>query len=230
MAELLVRFGASPSAPKALEGEEAFTSACLRLDREEVVARLAEHPEYLRSPVAIFEAVSRDRADVVRLLIDLGTSIEIEDEHKQRPLHVAASNDSLRVAALLIERGAEVDPVESNWGATPLGFAIYEQKTRMIELLGSISRNIWELVSSGQIERLRELLNAQPELAKIAVESNTPLMWLPDDEANAIEIVKLLLAYGADPTIRNDEGITAADCAEKRGLYVAAELLRSKAG
>jgi ankyrin repeat protein len=230
MADLLEQFGATPSPPVALEGEEAFTAACLQLDRKEILARLVEHPEYLRSSVAMFEAVERDRADIVRFLLDLGMSVEIEDEHKQRPLHVAASSDSLRVAALLIERGAEIDPVESNWGATPLGFAIYGQKTRMIKLLGRISHNVWELTSSGQIERLRELISAQPELAKIGGESNTPLMWLPDDEAHAIEIVKLLLAHGADPAIRNKEGLTAADCAEKRGLYEVAELLRSKAG
>src|SRR5262245_58031418 len=228
MAELLERFGATPSTPVTPSGEQAFTAACLRLDREEISMHLAEHPDYLHSPVAMFEAVGRDRVDVVRLLLDLGVSIEIEDKTRQRPLHVAASNDSLRVAALLIERGAEVDPIESNWSATPLGFAIYGQKTRMIELLGRVSRNVWELTSSGQVERLRELLSAQPELAKVGAESNSLLMWLPDDESGAIQIVKLLIAHGADPTIRNKEGLTAADCAEKRGLYAAAEMLRSK--
>jgi len=229
MAELLERCGATPSAPEPLAGEQAFTGACLRLDHEAVSSYLAEHPEYLRSPAAMFEAVSRDRVDVVEFLIDLGVSIEIEDEYKQRPLHIAASNNSLRVAALLIERGAEIDPVESNWGATPLGFANYGQKTAMIELLGRVSSNVWELTSCGQVERLRDLLSAQPALAKAGGENNTLLMWLPDDEAQAMEVAKLLLASGADPTIRNKEGMTAADCAEKRGLYAAAELLRSKA-
>ena len=55
-------------------------------------------------------------------------------------------------------------------------------------------------------------------------------MWLPDDEARAIEVAELLVRYGADPTIRNKEGLTAADCAEKRGLYEVAELLRSMEG
>jgi ankyrin repeat protein len=176
----------------------------------------------------MFEAVSRDRADVVEFLIGLGMSIEIEDQFKQRPLHVAASNNSLRVAALLIERGAEIDPVESNWGATPLGFANYGQKTAMIELLARVSSNIWELTSCGHVERLRELLGAKPELARAGDENNTPLMWLPDDEALSIEVAELLLANGADPTIRNQGGLTAADCAEKRGLYAVAELLRTK--
>ncbi|MEK6321924.1 MAG: ankyrin repeat domain-containing protein [Acidobacteriota bacterium] len=74
-----------------------------------------------------------------------------------------------------------------------------------------------------------DVANILLDLAKLTVDGNTPLMWLPEDEARATEIVELLLAHGADPTIRNKEGMTAADCAEKRGLYVVAELLRSKA-
>jgi uncharacterized protein len=228
MADLLARFGAIPSVPVTPNGEQVFTAACFRLDHEKTLSILATRPEYLRSPVTMFAAARQDRADVVAFLLDLGMSVEIEDEHRQRPLHEASSYNALRVASLLIERGAEIDPREANWGATPLGFAIYGQKTQMIELLGRFSRDIWELTFSGQVERLRELLYAEPELAKIRGESETPLMWLPDDEALAIEIVELLLAHGADPAIRNKEGVTAADCAEKRGLYDVAELLRSK--
>src|SRR4029434_10471456 len=45
MADLLVRYGATPSAPYTLEGLEAFAAACLRLDREEARAHVAQHPE-----------------------------------------------------------------------------------------------------------------------------------------------------------------------------------------
>ena len=36
-------------------------------------------------------------------------------------------------STLLIARGAEVDPRESNWNATPLGFAIFGERRRAIE-------------------------------------------------------------------------------------------------
>ena len=55
---------------------------------------------------------------------------------------------------------------------------------------------------------------------------HTLLMWLPpDDEARAMEVAKLLLANGADPTLKNKDGETAADRARKLGLYDVAELL-----
>jgi ankyrin repeat protein len=227
MAALLVRFGATPSAPIILEGVDAFAAACLRLDRVEAEALLAEHSEYLLSPAAIFAAARRDRADVVELLLDLGTAIEIEDDNNNRPLHVAAGHDSIRVAELLIERGAEIEPVESSWNNTPLDTAMYENLPRMIEFLSRFTRDVFRLTWIGNIERLRAVLRDDPDLAKVNNDGNTPLMWLPDDETRAIEIVELFLAHGADSSIRNKEGQTAADLADKRGLYDAAEVLRA---
>jgi ankyrin repeat protein len=51
-------------------------------------------------------------------------------------------------------------------------------------------------------------------------------MWLPDDEPLAVEAVELLMSHGADPSVRSKEGKTAADYAELRALYDAAELLK----
>ncbi len=186
MAEVLVRFGATPVAYVPPD-EEVFAATCFRLDRDDASDRLAAHPEYLRSTSVIFTAAKRDRADVVALLLDLGMSIEIEDKAKQRPLHVAAGSGSLAVAALLVARGAEVDPVESNWNNTPLDAALYYGQTRMVEFLSGVSRDIYLVAFAGHLERVRELLRAEPDLAKSSKHGNTLLMWLPDDEARAIE-------------------------------------------
>ena len=80
----------------------------------------------------------------------------------------------------------------------------------------------------GKIERLREVLAAEPERAKQQWEGNTPLMWLPpDDEARAIEIAELLIANGADPCARNKEGETAAERAARLGMFELATVLRT---
>ncbi|HYN81672.1 MAG TPA: ankyrin repeat domain-containing protein [Gemmatimonadaceae bacterium] len=228
MANLLVRYGAAPSTV-ALEGIEAFTAACFRRDRDEAQSMLFTHPDYLRSAAPIFAATKRDRVEVVELLLDLGMSPDVEDETKQRPLHIAAYNDSLRAGGLLIGRGAEVDPIESAWGNTPLGAAVYSQSLRMIELLGRVSRDVWNLTFTGNVERLRDVMASEPQLGRVVGSGqSTPLMWLPDDEPPALEIIDLFLANGADPSIRNKDGHSAADRADKRGLFRAAELLRER--
>lgn len=225
IAELLVRYGATPS-QYVREGIEALTDVCLHLDENEARAMIAEHPEYLHSTLPIFTAAKRDRADVVALLFDLGTPIEIADDSQTRPLHVAAYSEALNVAALLVERGADLETVEGNWNNTPLGFATYGNRSRMIDLISRHTTDVYRLTWTGNIERLKEVLSAQPELAKLD-DGSTPLMWLPDDDARATEAVKLFVSYGADPAAKSNQGMTAADYARKWALYDTAALLDS---
>jgi ankyrin repeat protein len=229
MADLLASFGATPSAV-ALDGEEAFAAACLRLDRAEARTLLAGHPEYLSSPKPMAIAVMRDRAGVVELLLDLGMSPDIEDhqEGRQRPLHVAAYNGALRAAKLLIERGAQIDPREARYESTPLWGAVWDQQQRMIDLLSPLSSDVWALGFIGNVERLRKVLAAEPRLARSRGDNETPLMWLPADEDRAMEVAEMFLAGGADPNVRNVQGQTAADLASVRGLDRVAAMLRSR--
>lgn len=225
MADLLVRYGATP-VPPVLDEQQTFIEACFRLDRAEALAHLEKHPEYLHSPAALFAAARKDRADVVQFLLDIGVPIEVEDEHKQRALHEAAGHHALGVAKLLVERGAEIDPRETNFNATPIGLAAYGDRVEMVEFLSRFSRNVWTLTFRGYVDRLRELLQEEPALAKVvARDGTTPLLWLPDDEAKAIAIVELFLSHGADPSITNKEGETAADWALKRGMLEVARKL-----
>ena len=225
MAELFVKYGATP-AISSLTPVEQFTAACLRLDKDKARAMVGSHPELLRAPEPMLLAADRDHVDVVRFLLDIGVSPDVENEQRERGLHLAAYANSLRVARLLLDRGAEVDPVESNWSNTPLGAAVYSQHPEMIELLGRVSRDVWQLVYVGNIERLRQVFNTSPDLAKVASEGHTPLMWLPpDDESRALEIATLLIANGADPTLKTNDGQTAADRARRLGMFSLAELL-----
>ena len=225
MADLLLRHGATPVTTRP-EGDDAFVSAAMRRDRTEAEALLAQHPEYLTSHKAMFVAAKRDRVDVARFLLDLGMSPDVQSKSGERPLHIAAYNNSLRVARLLLERGAEIDPVESSYQNTPLAAATYSQHREMIDLLAERSRDVWQLVNNGKVERLRELLREKPELAKTVSGGHTLLMWLPDDDERAMAITQMLLALGADASARNRQGETAADRAERRGMFEIAELLR----
>jgi ankyrin repeat protein len=229
IAELLVRYGATRTAI-VLDDMDAFISACMRLDRDAVRARLAAHPEYLRRPEPLFAAARADRADVAELLLDLGMSPDVENEQKERPLHIAGYENALRVAELLIARGAEIDPRESNWMNTPLAGAAHYQHRALMDLFSRYSRDVWELTYSGEVDRLREVLEEDPARGRVSWEGDTPLMWLPPhDEHVATEAARLLLASGADPTLRNKNGQTAADRAERMGMFGLAALLSAKA-
>ncbi len=227
MADLLARYGAPRSAP-ALDDYGQFVRACFRLDRDDAHRRGLAHPEYLQSPATMFEAARRDRPDVLALLLDLGTPLEIADRTGKRTLHEAAFSNALRAAAFLVERGAEIDPRESTHGGAPIGWAAHGDHIEMVNFLSRHSRNIWTLCFRGYVDRVREVLAEDPGRARVATDDGiTPLWWLPDDEAQAMEIVELLLAAGADASARSKNGGTAAVWARRRGMDKVANRLGS---
>jgi ankyrin repeat protein len=230
MADLFVRYGATATTP-ALADDEAFLDACLNQDRDRARALLGAHPEYRQSPAAIFAAAQRDRPDAIALLLELGVPIDVADSRNIRALHHAAGAGALNAAAFLIERGADIDPIETSYGGAPIGWAAHGDRMAMVDLLSRYSRNIWTLSFRGYVARVREILREEPALARQVGENGiTPLWWLPDDEDQALEIVELLLAAGADPSLRSKSGSTAAEWALKRGMRrVAARLGDSRA-
>jgi hypothetical protein len=92
-------------------------------------------------------------------------------------------------------------------------------------MLTPLSRDVWTFAAAGKLERLREVLSAEPRLAQVSWEHGTPLFMLPDDEATAAATVELFLAHGADPSFKRKDGVTAARIARARGLDAAAALL-----
>jgi len=226
MAALLQSFG---DVAEELQGHDAFHAACVRLDRDTASALAQAHPEYLTNAAPLLHAAARDRVDIATMLLDLGMSPDVADATNFRPLHAAASGDAVDVAKLLIERGAQIDPAETRFEGVPLGWALHGNHTRMIALLGTVSRAPGALANMGNVARLRELFAADPGLAKLANKYGSLYAYLPDDEDLALEIAELLLAHGADPKVKNQEGVDGIDWLQRRGLDEVVELLKSRA-
>jgi ankyrin repeat protein len=185
-------------------------------------------------------AVDRTRLDtplseLLAALLDLHPAIANERGRLEghfglrTALHFGVAH--LAVVRTLLERGVEIDPHDSIYKGTPLGWAAHGDKTEMVRLLSRHSRDIWTLCFQGHVDRVREILPADPGLAKLVGENGyTPLWWLPDDEVKAMELVTLLVGAGANPSARNREGRTAADWARRRGMReIAAWLDRAAA-
>jgi ankyrin repeat protein len=228
VAELLVRYGAARST-SVHNPMGALIAACRRPDLHSIREEVARHPDFLRASEPLFAATQANRRDAAELLLDLGASPDAESREGERALHIAAYHDSVDVAQLLIARGAEVDPIGRQFNNTPLGGAMHCQSKRMIDLLLRFSRSTWEVGYAGNIDRLRDLLAEEPERARATGDGETLLMWLPpDDESRAMQVAAMLLEYGADPTIRDRNGMTAADRAERNAMFDVARLLRER--
>jgi hypothetical protein len=177
----------------------------------------------------LFAAARQDDVETVRKVLDAGVPVDIADEQQQRALHVAAGAGAVRVARLLLDRGADVDRPESRFDAPPIGFAAHHHHVAIMDLLAPRSQALFVLCANGYVDRVRELLAAHPERARQSWKGETLLFWLPEDDDQATAILDLLLAHGANANVRRPDGRTAADAAERRALTKAAARLRRSA-
>lgn len=226
IADTLARHGAPQP---QLSDVESFQAAVMRGDIAEAKRRLAGHPDCLTHPGPMMAAIGQDRPDLVEALLDMGMSTEVAGKDGVRPLHQAAGDGRLAIARLLIARGAEIDPFENRFGGAPLSWANHNRQPELIALLAPLSRNIRALCYSASLDRLRELFAAEPELANQPIRPNEPpLFCLPtDDDERAAQVAELLLSFGADPNVRNADGLTPAESARREGLEDAAALLET---
>lgn len=223
LVNLLLDNGASPV---ELDGQDAFTAAVARGDEGEARRLLAGDPDFLLSPAPLFVAIRQSKPEIAALALRLGVLPDAEMRDGVRALHEAAGSDAIEIVALLAEAGAEIDPIERRYGSTPLGWARHQGAGTAQVYLASRSRDIQALCEAAEIERLEALFADDPALANTPARSGeAPLFCLPDDDASACDLVEVLLAAGADPAVRNAEGLTPAQAARKRGLLDAAALL-----
>jgi uncharacterized protein len=104
---------------------------------------------------------------IVRILIGAGADPNARDPDQpssETPLHWAASSDDVDVASALIDGGADVEVPNGSIG-TPLdnavGYACWHV-ARLLVQRGAKVDKLWHAAALGMLDRLEELLGAQP--------------------------------------------------------------------
>ena len=105
---------------------------------------------------ALHEAAARnDRMECMRILLDVGkANVNAKDNLSDTPLYYAAEGGHIEAATLLIERGAEINPI-SEHDSTPLDSAHMFNHTDMIAFLktkGAVMIASWPVVEEGSGE------------------------------------------------------------------------------
>jgi uncharacterized protein len=127
------------------------------------------------------------------------TLVNVMNSVEETPLMLAALNNQLNVAQVLIERGAEVN--RKGW--TPLHYA----------------------ATKGHIAMMRVLLENNAYIDAESPNGTTPLMMAAFYGTPLS--VKLLLEEGADPTPRNQSHVNALDLALKAERQQSAYYIRA---
>jgi ankyrin repeat protein len=184
------------------------------------------------SKTPLLYATREGHLEVARLLLDHGASLELADDNGVTPLISAIVNasiirvnrtgtsDHLKIAQLLLDAGADVNAADW-YGETPLWAAV---DVRNLELgadgNGRGVRDeafalIVRLLEAGADPnaRTREysherrfILVAIGSVSWVDLTGQTP--FLRAAAAGDVEVMRLLLAHGADPNIATDAGTT----------------------
>jgi ankyrin repeat protein len=184
---------------------------------------------------AVLQAIQRDDPHALRTALLRGADPDLRDELGSPAIVIAARNLSWRVVTALAElRGTDVDAAGPE-GTTALMFAALHGETALVRALvargAQVNKTDWAplhfAAANGHSEIVRFLLEEHAYIDAESPNRTTPLMMAT--RQGHPTTVRLLVAEGADPTIRNQAGLTAADYARAGGDTRLAEWLTQQA-
>jgi ankyrin repeat protein len=193
----------------------------------------------------LLTAAGRDNAGGVTAALDAGAAIDARDNHGQTALLLAVQHGNLRLARDLIGRGADINAQALNQD-TPWLLAGALGRTEMLAAMLETAKVDYTIrnryggnalipaCERGHVDTVRLLL----ERSKIDVNHINNLGWtalleaviLSDGGPAHIEIVRMLLAAGADPNIADKDGVSPLQHAQDRRYDAIAALIEEAGG
>ncbi len=246
--ELLIEKGADVNAANKA-GATALIRAATSYEKTRLLVAAGANVQMrtaLGNTPLILAARRADNSRTVRLLLDRGANATVRNDAGISPVLSGAASGDVETVCLLLDAGAKADDfpksnqprvADSAAGLrTPLMWAALHNDLRMVRLLlergadpnqstyfgNPLSHACW----SDSFEAAELLLaNGASVNARDAVADFTPLHWAAGTESSRPQLVKLLLANGADPNAAGGEPVGAFGLvpqtprliAEKRG-------------
>lgn len=191
------------------------------------------------SPPKLIDAAERGALQEVRRWLEAGVPIDSRDTRGRTALLAATHADRVEVARLLIERGADVN-ARDDLQDSPFLYAGAEGRLEILRLtltagadLASTNRfggtALIPAAHHGHVEVVRELLKTRIDVDHVNRLGWTALLEaivLGDGGPRHTEIVRQLLAGGADPRRGDAQGVAPLAHAVQRGQHRIADLLR----
>lgn len=240
---LLSSCSKKPSAEETLD----YYKMCAKNDVSGVVDFLSKYPDYADIPLFTdskelreFKKTNQHQNNLVyqkfaEYLISEGIKTFTEEEkgtedtyiheYKRFPIHIAAGNGYLDLLKILIEHNSDVNRKAEN-GCTPLLLAVEMEDIDVIkELLKNnadinlqndeeVSPLTYSIYFQKDISIVKELLENGAKV-EYTTQKYTPLMIASNLEN--IEVMKLLLEYGANVNTKTTDGQSALELAAIKG-------------
>lgn len=183
----------------------------------------------------LFRAIERDDANALRTALLRGADANQRNELGTPPIVAAAQVKAWSALRALAElKGTDLQAADANGSTALMGAALHGELTIVQYLVGrdaEVNRPGWTplhfAAANGHADVVRFLLESHAYIDAESPNRTTPLMMAV--RQGYPTVVKLLIDEGADPTPRNDAGLTAAGYAQAVGDPKLAEWLRLQA-
>ena len=200
-----------------------------------LLAMVGCHAAFAGSYEDFFQAVKRDDVRATEQLLARGFDANTLDPQGHSGLVTALREPSLKVAQLLIEWPKTDLNARNAQGESPLMLAAIKGEfalaEKMIKKGADVNKTGWTplhyAASTGQVNIIRLLLENHAYIDAESPNGSTPLMMAGMYGTEAA--VQLLLEEGADPLLKNQQGLSALQFAEKASRPNAAALLANAA-
>jgi ankyrin repeat protein len=172
---------------------------------------------------SLVEAVSDGDVSTAAALLDQDPSLARAMHGGASPLHYAAVHGQQQAVDLLIDRGANLEAVDYEYGASPIGWANEKGHMALVHHMRARGARVSLHMAAafGFLDDVKELAARHPDQLNHLVGYGAPLhmaaLWGHD------EIVRWLLAHGANPLRRNQDGELAMTIANRQALSDASQ-------
>jgi uncharacterized protein len=178
-----------------------------------------------------FAAIKKDDVSTVTTLLKRGFDANTRDEKGLHALHVALQEPSLKVAAVLMEWNKTSVESRNSADESPLMLAslkgLLPVVVKLIERGADVNKPGWAplhyAATRGHLEVMNVLLENHAYIDAASPNGSTPLMMAA--MYGTPSAVKLLLEAGADPSLKNIQGMTAIDFAQRDKRVDSAEII-----
>ncbi len=169
----------------------------------------------------LISAIKRDNWDIFSILYEAGADIEVRDTLGHTPLIYAVRQGMNRFVEVLLELGASTKPTDRLNRWTALNWAVYLNNSVAVQLLQSYAKPVYvsdenfessPLMLATMSNRARVILRLGADRAPVNARDvfGETALFAAFKKGN-FEAFVALLCVGADPLIKNNEGLSLFD-------------------
>ncbi len=240
IASVLLRDGANPNRVHPQDGRGPMHEASFKgyANLIDTLAKAGADPNlpdrYGQTPLDL--ALAYKNPNVIRALLHLGSSLQASRLAANKAMEAAALRGQVDTIRTLIESGFDINAPTAS-GSTYLHDAALKGQTKAVQLLLDRGANIEAVNSSGGTPLHDAALGGSSDVMRILLDHGaavnardtesaaTPLMLAASLARTSA--ISLLLARGADPSLRDRQGHSALDRAHQTDDRQSIQMLKS---